>query len=47
MNTEWSQGYFAGMFGRTSEYLIATDQGVFTCTTTRRLPDDHAFDPEC
>ena len=33
MNTEWSQGYFVGMVGRTSEYLIATDEGIFTCTT--------------
>ena len=47
MNTEWSIGYFVGINGKTTEYLVATADGVFSCATIRRLPDDEACDPEC
>ena len=47
MNTEWSTGYFVGVNGKTTEYLIATEEGIFSCATIRRLPDDEAYDKEC
>ena len=47
MNTEWSTGYFVGLNGKTTEYVVATADGVFSCATIRRLPDDEAYDPEC
>ena len=46
MNTEWSTGYFIGIIGKTIEYVVATADGVFSCATIRRLPDDEAYDPE-
>ena len=47
MNTEWSTGYFVGMNGKTTEYSVATADGVFSCATIRLLPDDEAYDSEC
>jgi hypothetical protein len=47
MNTEWSTGYFVGINGKTTEYLVATADGVFSCATIRRLPDEEAYDPQC
>ena len=47
MNTEWSTGFFIGVNGRTTEYLVATEEGIFSCATIRRLPDDEAYDPAC
>ena len=29
----------------TTEYIIGKDDGVFSCATIRRLPDENAFDP--
>ena len=47
MNTEWSTGFFIGVNGRTTEYLVATEEGIFSCATIRILPDDEAYDPAC
>ena len=47
MNTEWSTGFFVGVNGKTTEYLVATEEGIFSCATIRRLPDDEAYDPGC
>ena len=47
MNSEWSTGYFVGINGKTTEYLIATADGVFSCAAIRRLPDEEAYNPEC
>ena len=47
MNTEWSTGFFVGINGKTTEYLVATEEGTFSCATIRRLPDDQAYDPKC
>jgi hypothetical protein len=47
MNTEWSTGFFVGVNGKTTEYLVATEEGIFSCTTIRRVPDDEAYDPAC
>ena len=47
MNTEWCTGYFLGVSGKTIEYLVATSDGIFSCATIRRLPDEEAYDPEC
>ena len=47
MNTEWCTGYFVGVNGKTTEYLVATSDGIFSCATIRRLADEEAYDPEC
>ena len=47
MNTELCTGYFVGVNGKTTEYLVATSEGMFSCATFRRLPDEEAYDPEC
>ena len=47
MNTEWSTGFFVGISGKQTEYLVATEEGIFSCATIRRLPDDEAYDPSC
>ena len=47
MNTEWSTGFFVGINGKTTEYLVATEDGIFSCETIRRLPDDESYDPKC
>ena len=47
MNTEWCNGYFVGVNGKTTEYLVATSDGNFSCATIHRLPDEEAYDPEC
>ena len=46
MNTEWSTGFFVGVNGKTTEYLVATIDGIFSCATIRRLSDDEAYGPE-
>ena len=47
MNSEWSTGFFVGINGKTTEYLVANADGIFSCATIRTLPDDEAYDPEC
>ena len=47
MNTEWDTGFFVGINGKTIEYLVATEEGIFSCATIRRLPDDESYDPKC
>ena len=42
-NTEWSTGYFDGIYGKTTGYLAATSEGIFSCASIRRLPDDEAY----
>ena len=45
MQTDWDTGYFLGINPGTTEYIIGNDDGVFSCATIRRLPDENAFDP--
>ena len=47
MSTEWSTGFFVGINGKTTEYLVATEEGIFSCATIRRLPDDEAYERRC
>ena len=47
MSSELSTGYCVGINGKTTEYLVVTADGVFSCATIRRLPDEEAYDPEC
>ena len=47
MNTEWSTGDLVGINEKTAEYLVATSEGIFSCLTIRRLPDDEVYDHEC
>ena len=47
MNIEWSTGFFVGINGKTAEDLEATEEGIFSCATIRRLPDGEAYDPKC
>ena len=35
------------MDGNTTDYLVATEEGIFLCATIQSLPDDEAYDPEC
>ena len=45
MITEWNTGFFICIDGRNTEYLVATQEGSFSCATIRNLPDDEAYDP--
>ena len=47
MNPEWCTSFFVGVTGKTTGYLVATNDGVFSCATIRRLHDEEAYDPEC
>ena len=47
MNTEWSTSFFVGINGKTTEYLVAIEEGIFSCATIRRLPVDESYDPKC
>ena len=47
MDTEWDVGYFVGLSPRTTEYLIATEMGIISCATMRRMPDEMAYDKKC
>ena len=43
----WSEGYFLGVISRTTEYLIATTEGIVKCASIKRLLDGRAYDPAC
>ena len=47
MDTEWDVGYFVGLSPGTTEYLIATEMGIISCATMRRMPDEMAYDKKC
>ena len=47
INTECSTGFFIGINGKTTEYLVATEERKLSCATIRRLPDDEAYDSKC
>ena len=36
-----------GIVNRNTEYLIATTDGVLSCSTVRRLPDNDIYDTKC
>ena len=36
-----------GIVNRNAEYLIATHQGIISCSTVLRLPDNEAYDKKC
>ena len=40
MESEWGTGFFVGANSRTDEYIIAKEDGVFSCATITRYPDD-------
>ena len=44
LDTDWSTGYFVGVIGRTTEYLISCGGKIIACRTLRRLPDEKAYD---
>ena len=44
METDWSHGYFLGINPETTEYLIGTNDNIYSCCTMRRLEEDRAFD---
>ena len=39
LDADWTEGIFLGMTGQTSEISIGTEDGVFTTSDVRRLPD--------
>ena len=43
MDTEWDVGFYLGSNPRTTEYLVANEAGVISCTTIRRMPDENAY----
>ena len=47
MDTEWDVGFYLGSNPRTTEYLVANEAGVISCTTIRRMPDENAYDKSC
>ena len=38
---------FVGIINRNTQYFIATEEGIVTCATVRRLPDGEAYDKSC
>ena len=47
-NTEKSgTGYVVGIVNRNTQYLVATCDGLITCSTVKRYPDDQAYDKKC
>ena len=44
MESDWDYGYFMGIDPSTSEYVMIKDEGIFVCSTIRRLQEDKAFD---
>ena len=46
-NDKSGTGYFIGIINRNTQYLVATADGVVTCSTVRRLPDTEAYNKEC
>ena len=46
MTIEWDTGYFVGIVCRTSEYIIANEGGLFTCSNIKRHPDESAYDKD-
>ena len=32
---------------RNTQYLVATSEGLITCSTVKRYPDDQAYDKKC
>ena len=41
-NEKSGVGWFVGIVNRNIEYLIATTDGIISCSTVRRLPDNEA-----
>ena len=44
---EKRRGLCVGIVNRSTEYLIATKDGIISCSTVRRLPDNEAYDKKC
>ena len=36
-------GYFIGIINRNTQYLVALDEGIITCSTINRVPDEEAY----
>ena len=46
LDSEWSRGVIVGMISRTTEMVIANEEGIFKCRTVRRVPTEHMTDPK-
>ena len=46
-NERSGAGWFVGIANRNMEYLVATKDGIISCSTVRRLPDNEAYDKKC
>ena len=46
-NEKSGVGWFVGIVNRNNEYCIATTDGIISCSTVRRLPDNEAYDKKC
>ena len=44
LESDWEYGYLLAVNPSTTEYLIGSDDDMFSCATIRRLQDDKAFD---
>ena len=45
--TKSGVGWFVGIVNRNIEYLVATTDGIISCSIVRRLPDNEAYDKKC
>ena len=46
-NEKSGVGWFVGIVNRSTKYLIASKDGIISCPTVRRLPDNEACDKKC
>ena len=46
-NEQSGVGWFVGIVDRNTEYMIATTDGIMSCSTERRLPDNEAYNKKC
>ena len=46
-NSDSGIGYFVGIVNRNTQYLVATKEGIVTCSTISRMPDEESYSREC
>ena len=39
-------GYLIGIINRNTQYLVATDEGIITCSTSSRVTDEESYGKE-
>ena len=47
LDTEWDRGILIGISGRSTEMIVANQDGVYKCRTIRRVPKENMADPNC